>query len=194
MQRERQIKNLSIIALIVSVIGLGIAFAAVSTTLNIKGTAPLDSSKWDIHFENLSDAKLTGKANVTQVPELTATKIGEYKVVLTGPGDSVTYTFDITNEGTLDARIGTYAKAIPIFTGTDINTANSDEEIYKNSFIYKLYYTDTKKEISEGDTLIAGETKNLTLYIGYNVESTKLPTAKVDVTGLDITIVYIQDI
>lgn len=44
MEKERKIKVLSLFAMIVAVLGLTVAFAAMSTTLKINGTATLDAS------------------------------------------------------------------------------------------------------------------------------------------------------
>jgi len=102
MEKERKIKSLSLIALVVAVLGLTVAFASLSQTLTINGTAKVDSAKWDIHFENLSFGTVTGDATIITEPTIKdssngkkSTVIGDYDVTLTSPGDSVTYTFDV---------------------------------------------------------------------------------------------------
>ena len=47
MEKERRIKTLSLVALIVAVLGLTVAFAALSQTLTINGTASINSATWD---------------------------------------------------------------------------------------------------------------------------------------------------
>ena len=192
MEKERKVKYLSIVALIVAVVGLGVAFAAMSTTLTINGTATMDTAKWDIHFENLSTVKLGGFATETATPEMTATKIGDYAVTLTRPGDSATYTFDVTNAGTIDAKLGTFTKNAPVFTGTSATAKAADEAIVEGNLIYTLTYTDTGVAVAQDDILGQGETKNLTLHIEYDRNATTLPSAKVEITGMDITMVYDQ--
>ena len=102
MEKERKIKVLSIAALLVAVLGLTVAFAALSQTLTINGSATVNTASWDIHFKNLSTPTLTGNAAVTTAPTLDTkgTTIGNYALKLTKPGDSVTYTFDVENSGT----------------------------------------------------------------------------------------------
>ena len=192
MEKERKVKYLSIVALIVAVVGLGVAFAAMSTTLTINGTATMDTAKWDIHFENLSEVKLGGFATETVKPTLAATKIGDYAVTLTRPGDSATYTFDVVNDGTIDAKLGTYTKSAPVFTATSTTAAEADVATVQGNLIYKLTYTDTGVEVAQDDILGQGETKNLTLHIEYDKDATTLPSAKVEITGMDITMVYDQ--
>ena len=56
MEKQRKIKVMSVVALIVAVLGLTVAFAALSQTLTINGTANVDAASWDIHFETISSS------------------------------------------------------------------------------------------------------------------------------------------
>ena len=101
MEKNRKITIILVITLIISVIGLGIAFAAFSTTLNISGTAQVQSSTWDIEFEGITtagtidNAVINGTATEVTHPTITNSgkDIGTYSVTLKSPGDSVTYNF-----------------------------------------------------------------------------------------------------
>ena len=98
--RRTAFKSLFLIVLLVSVFGLGIAYALLSTTLTISGTTSVSAATWDIHFSNLN-ASSTGDATYT-LPQFTSTTaLTDYEIVLTKPGDSVTFTFDIVNAGTI---------------------------------------------------------------------------------------------
>ena len=214
MEKQRGIRTLSIVALFVAVIGLSVAFAAMSRTLQINGTATIATAKWDIHFENLvgpgvdgAEAKGTGAATVEKAPSISdsangeSTVIGDYKVTLTKPGDSVTYNFKVTNEGTINAKIGTFTKTAPVCNpATDVKDGDAtateeDAALVCGNLTYTLTYKDTGAAVAADDTLAAGETKDLVLKLIYNDEATTLPTANTDVeiTGLDITMVYVQD-
>lgn len=70
MEKERKIKVLSVAALLVAVLGLTVAFAALSQTLTINGSATVNTASWDIHFKNLSTPTLTGNAAVTTAPTI----------------------------------------------------------------------------------------------------------------------------
>ena len=77
------------LALVVSVVAIGIAYAGFTGTLNINDTGNIVSSKWDIYFNNLSNAVTTGTANVVIPAQISPkTKIGDYYVELASPGDS----------------------------------------------------------------------------------------------------------
>ena len=54
MEKTRQIKIISLCALLVAVLGLTVAFASLSQTLTINGSAAVNAASWDIHFEKTS--------------------------------------------------------------------------------------------------------------------------------------------
>ncbi len=113
MEKERRAKTLSIVALIVAILGLTIAFATLSQTLTINGSAYLNATKWGIKFENLSSPIKVGDATVTgeaKINESTYVEIANMNVNLKTPGDSVTYNVDLVNEGTINAKIDEIVK------------------------------------------------------------------------------------
>ena len=111
MEKERRIKSLSVVALIVAVLGLTVAFAALSQTLTINGSAKLDASKWGLKFDNLvlvsDDKYIEGTANIKTEDN---TVIENMNVRLTTPGDKVVYKVDLVNEGTINAKIDKIVK------------------------------------------------------------------------------------
>ena len=96
MEKTRKIKIISLCALLVAVLGLTVAFASLSQTLTINGSAAVDAASWDIHFEKTSgkETEVKGTATFTE-PTLSGTTIENFSATLTKPGDSVTYYFDI---------------------------------------------------------------------------------------------------
>ena len=162
MEKQRRIKMLSLSAVIVAVLGLTVAFAALSATLNINGTAYLDAAKWGIRFENLSSPTKIGSATTTGTAKIEETKSAEItgiNVSLSTPGDKVTYTVDLVNKGTINAKIDNIEKTV----------LTSEQQKY---LTFKV--TDKEgKEVSEGDILSKGETRNLTITIEFIKDLTK---------------------
>lgn len=192
MEKKRSIRVISLLVLILGVMGITVAFSALQTTLEIKGTASMTTATWNVKFANLGTVSLTGDASVTTAPTLIDTLIGNYSVVITKPGDSITYTFDVTNVGTLDAKIGTYAKAAsPTCTGTSATEAEADATLVCSNLTYTLTYTVGGATVAQNDTITAGETKNMTLTLSYGGSS--LPTDDVNITGLDISMVFVEN-
>ena len=168
MEKERRTKALVVVVLLIVVAGLTVAFAALSTTLNINGTAYLDAAKWGIKFENLSSPTKIGSATTTGTAKIEETKAAEItgiNVNLSTPGDKVTYTVDLVNKGTINTKIDNIEKT----------QLTSEQQRY---LTFKV--TDKSgNEVSEGDILSAGETRNLTITIEFIKDLTKedLPTS-----------------
>jgi hypothetical protein len=113
MYRRSNIKSLVLILLVVAIVGMSVAYALLSTTLTITGNTSLSAASWDIYFSNLS-ANANGGATYT-LPTLSDTTLSDYEVVLTAPGDEVTFIFNIVNNGTIDAKITSLVKGIICF-------------------------------------------------------------------------------
>ena len=162
MEKERRTKALVVVVLLIVVAGLTVAFAALSTTLNINGTAYLDAAKWGIRFENLSSPAKIGSATTTGTAKIEETKSAEItgiNVGLSTPGDKVTYTVDLVNKGTINAKIDNIEKTV----------LTSEQQKY---LTFKV--TDKSgNEVSKGDILSAGETRNLTITIEFIKNLTK---------------------
>ena len=162
MEKMRRTKALVIVVLLIVIAGLTVAFAALSTTLNINGTAYLDAAKWGIKFKNLSEPVSVGTASTTgtaKIEEAKSAEINGINVGLSTPGDKVTYKVDLVNEGTINAKIDNIEKTV----------LTSEQQRY---LIFKV--TDNNgKEVSEGDILSAGETKNLTITVEFIKDLTK---------------------
>ena len=57
MEKERRTKALLLSTLVVVVATLSIAFAAMSRTLSINGTAKMDTASWSVYFNKLEEAQ-----------------------------------------------------------------------------------------------------------------------------------------
>ena len=187
--KRNNTKNIAfgMLALVVSVVAVGLAYAGFTQTLNINGTGNVVSSKWDIYFANLSNATTTGTANVVTPATISPkTKIGDYYVELATPGDSVTYTFDVVNGGDFDAILTTLTKSAPTCSGG---------AVLCNYLSYTLKYTSNNRDVAENDTLLVGQTKNMTLKLTLdpNMPASALPSSEVSVSNLGITLLYSQD-
>ena len=171
MEKERRTKALVVVVLLIVIAGLTVAFAALSATLNINGTAYLDAAKWGIRFENLSSPTRVGKATTTgtaKIEETKAAEITDMNVSLSIPGDKIVYTVDLVNKGTINAKIDNIEKTV----------LTSEQQRY---LTFKV--TDKNgKEVSEGDILSAGETKKLTITIEFIKDLTKEDLPKQTIT------------
>lgn len=189
MKTDRKIKYIAVLSLVVAVMGISVAFAAMNQTLNINGTANFNPATWSVRFVGLSNPLLTGSAMVSTPPTITETKIADFVVNLSGPNDSVTYTFSVKNQGTMDAKLSTFLVPTPSCVGSSVETGDNDAKIVCSNIYYTVTYEDGKI-INTGDLLPSGEEKRLKLTIGYN--GTTLPSAPVSIKGLNISFIYTQ--
>ena len=222
MEKERKIKVLSVITLVVAILGLTIAFAALSQTLTINGTASVDAASWNVHFESLDgadevSAELSRTPNEQSNFSGSALTFGNDKTtasvnmtVFGRPGDTIEYNFKIVNNGTVDAIISDVTKNTPEFgtntegdspeTGSVVGTPDEEDiEFFNNYFIYKLTYTETGTEVSKDDVINAGEEKSVTLTIGIDEAAPELPGSTNNETdpplfvgNLGVKIIYVQ--
>lgn len=195
MNNKKMYGVFSVVLVVLVVVSLiGITYAAYTEELSVNGTATVNSSSWKIKFTNLGSAVKTGTANEITSPTINTndTKIGDYAVTLTTPGDSISYTFDVENAGTFDASVSSLTIPTPVCTGTGDNATTDADNVCKY-LTYTLTYADGTA-ISTEDTLNVSETKSLKLTLTYsaNVPANELPTNDVAISNLATTIIYSQ--
>ena len=213
-EKERRIKTLSLVALIVAVLGLTVAFASLSQMLTINGTATVDAASWDVHFENLTGPDITGSASTSGTPSINDTTISGLNMSVTKPGDSVTYYFDIVNDGTIDAVLDTdlksslfyngYMKCIGVtindnpecvnkydFNGDDsINT--SDYSIIVGELDYAIYDTENNELLAKDDVIPKQTTKHYKLVLAIKSDSNYISSKNLSVED-NITLNFVQE-
>ena len=196
-------KGLGIVGLVVLCLAVsamfGVAYAAFTERLTIEGKATVKTSSWKIEFQNLQDADLTGSAEVVSKPEIQSdtTKISEFDVSFSKPGDSVSYTFDVKNVGDYNAKVSSVTVPTPTCTGTGDNATNDASNVCKY-LTYTLTYSDGS-EIKADDALNADASKTLKLTLTYNsklngtdISDEELPVANVTISDLTAVINSIQ--
>lgn len=177
MEKDRGFRVLAIVAICIAVAGLTIGYAALSTTLNITTKVSVPGSTWSVKFANLGTPTLTGSAAVVNAATINDTLIN-IDVSVKQPGDSIVYTFDVTNDGTLDAKLS----AAP--TISDLTSANA------SNIKYTLTYADGSA-ISANDVLNHGETRNLKLTATYDSAATTVSSTD-QTFNISAALLYIQ--
>ena len=115
MERHRQVKMLSIIALVIAIVGMSLGFAAFSTTLSISSSASVTPSSEDfkVVFSSSSTGAETDEieysggmiATPPSNAKVSGGKISDIEITFTKPGESVLYEAYIYNAGKYDAYI-----------------------------------------------------------------------------------------
>lgn len=205
MRNNRNQRFMILVALLAAALvgAIGVAVAAFSQDLKIEGTATVKGTSWDIHFENLKDAKVistlsTASEKTKPTIDGTTTIISNYEVELKSAGDAVEYTFDVKNAGDIDAKI----TAITLKTGTGLNCSSTKgtqaEQTARNTkTCSKLNYTLTYANgttVAVGDLLDAqtSKTMKLKLELDPGTADADLPNDDVSVSDLGVVITYGQ--
>lgn len=164
MEKKNIRRNYAIIVVLLLVIGISIGYAALSATLNINGQTTISKSNWDVHFGNLNITDGSVTATTDAAIDTNKTDIN-YSVTLAQPGDYYEFTVDVTNAGTIPAKIA----STPTLAGL-----SDEQKVYTN---YTVTYQDGST-VSADDALSAGTTKTLRVRVEYktDINSTQLPT------------------
>lgn len=178
---ENRSKTVVIIALCLTLIFMGVGFAALGQQLTIDTTGTIQSS-WDIAIHNFRATK-TGTATVN--PESYDTKGTSFapSFTLAKPGDSVTFTGTIKNLGSIDAILQS------ITSNWDQNTGNSyDVEGVAVEYVLK------DADLPGQGTGLAASTGAYDFEITYtfNEDAAQVPASALQVKDL-IVFNYVQD-
>ena len=169
---KKNYKKIVLAGLILAVVCVSVGFAALTTTFKITGTTTAKQNSWNVVFENVANE---AGVTATQKPTIAGTTLN-YAVDLEKPGDSYEFTVDVTNKGSIDAKLS----AVPTITGT-------------SSYItHTVTYSDGSA-INANDTLDSGATKTLKVKVLYrsDLTSDSLPTSDASTT-YEISLNYVQ--
>lgn len=209
MEKQRKIKVLSVVALVVAVLGLTIAFAALSQTLTINGTANVDAASWDIHFEDL-ETTTSGAGSFSGEPILNSTSVTDINIILTKPNDEAGIYVNVVNDGTINAKIDSVEVSPLCEIGSPVESCDWDndgevteEDVQKvNDNVSVLVMYEDQTYLKKNDMLNVGESKKIVIGIGYYKlvegdtvqveESTELPARDLQFNDLSVTINYVQ--
>jgi hypothetical protein len=171
---DRDFRLIVIIILIAAIFCLSIGYASYNTLLQIDNSVSINPQKWLVNFTNISNATIVGNAKEKASPVLNATNIA-LNVELTSPGDSISYVFDVSNDGNLDAKLS----SLPTITGIP--------ETIKDSLNVNITYADGTA-LAVDDALDNGTSKKMKITISYK-ENTQMTAQTVDISS---TLLYIQ--
>lgn len=211
MEKERRIKVLSLAALIVAVLGLTVAFAALSQTLTINGSANVDASEWDVHFEGLTATDKYGDAEEISAPNFSETTISNINVKITKPEDEIGYVVNIVNNGTVKAKVSSIEISKLCTLDSPVESCDwnndgvvtqEDVDMVNDNISFFVCYA-SGKTIKEGDILLVNKKVQLSIDVYYGktiedngsldfIESTELPKRDLTFSDLSVTINYVQ--
>lgn len=159
---------------------ISIVYAALTSNLTIQGTARLGGNTWGVVLENIHDEVFHGATldNATAINGDTLT----FSVTLAKPGDYYEFKVDVTNEGGIDAMIGT-TPTINGFTAQQLEIAS-----------YSIKYSNGDN-IALNDVLLTGQTKTITVRVAFkdDIDNEDLPANLTTLATLSLTLNYVQN-
>ena len=124
MRNYRKKLTCTLIVVAILITTMSIAYAALSTTLTITGSANVQAATWDIRLTEKIEPKVTGSATYTK-PTIDGTTLRDYSVSLKKPGDAVEFQYYIFNGGDFSATISSLANSTPVCTSSTGNETDA---------------------------------------------------------------------
>ena len=193
-KREKSIRVLAIMALVLAILTLTISYAAMSKNTQIiklieEGNGYSDTSPSDKKDDKGNKEKTTTKRDSiinndnedkSSIEVNNNFDVGFYNLKKKYVSDGV----KINSE----PHISFINKYISVCDKDSNPTEN--EKLVCDGIQYEIYYTENNNLLELGDTLNVGESKNITIKIMYDSE--KLPTSLVNISDLHYLIIYTQ--
>lgn len=200
-KQSRKVLSTILCIAVITVFSLTIAYAVLSETLSIQGSAKVNASNWDINIANSTvySNTSTGSATFT-TPVVNGTTIS-YSVGLSKPSDSVTLYFDVLNNGDVTGEITSIISSTPKCTSATGNTADAD--LVCNNLEISLVYLDGSS-VQVGDVIgtngyrcLNGSTSSnilakIKLIVKLKDSMTSVPTSEVTISNLKHDIIFSQ--
>ena len=181
-------KNMFILVLLLIVVVMAVGYAAFASSLNISVTTTSNTT-WDVHIKSITPSLIANYTNNNgQIIYTSAGSVkhlvkdsytAEFEAILLSPSETVTYTVEVENSGTVNAKL---ANNGIIFTDTTMGAQNPTDAIL---FSYS--------GIAPGDVIRAnGGTDTFTVVATYNPNVTSQPTTDQLEKEVTMTLNYVQ--
>jgi len=198
MKNERKSLFVIVTILAVAVLGLSIAYAALSTTLTARlGTVTQSQQLWAVGFQEGTVAGTPSNSQGSSTSDITCSNATvttsqasvSGAIVLGKPGDTCTYQLKIQNTGTIDAKlstiVGTHPQGASSCTGTGASMVCGD-------LTYKLTTDAAGQTVLTDNRLLEKSTGELTVYLIATYSGTTVSGDDVTHTGVEFTLTYNQ--
>ena len=198
MEKNGKTKNIVLAVLLVAVVTLSIAYAVLSATLSINAQATVKGANWDVKFQQKGSGDIcvassksgaaTTTASVETQPTITATSMSGLEADLRLPGDKVVCTWQVINNGGIDAKLATYNAPAVTYAG-----AEADKTIVSGNTTVTLTIGGQTPAAGRLLPATSGNVEDVVLTIQYNENATQLPSNDVTVTAASTTFIYEQN-
>ena len=201
--------------IIISVFTLTIAYAVLSTSLNITGSAEISGSSWGLtisevditnvlpeymtNYYSNNGAKIQGNeivfgdAQIIKKPTIIETSSTDGSYSLTKPGDGVFLSYVLTNNGSIPAKLDLADYIEPNITSSTNNTVDIEwvnENLSGGILIFKSIMDDDY--FTEGNILCPGNSIHLLIILGINENATSVPSSTLTIENIGMILNFVQ--
>ncbi len=174
-------KKLVLGGLVALVCLLVVGFAAFGSQLTIKGTARV-STAWDVHISSIIANNLVGGAQNVSAAVGEGGLSATFETDLKNPGDSVTYTVTVVNDGTVAAKL------------SDIKFYQTQDQTPANKPAITYSYSQDKIDTSDHAKLAAGEEITFDVTVKFTDDYNAEDFTEVNIENeLEMILTYVQD-
>lgn len=171
---SRKVLYCIFVFVLIAASAMTIAYATLSVTLNINGSADIVASNWDIYIDDIA---LTPGSKGDVLPSVTGGNTINFNVEL-DVSEFYEFTFNVVNEGSIDAMIDSVVKT------PELTTEQAKFIKYEISYI-------SGEPINESHSLEAGSTVPMKVKIEYRTDTGYYATTSTTLS-LSIALTYTQ--
>lgn len=195
MNKDRKSMYVSVVALLIAVVGISIAYAALSTSLNVKfGQVTQSAFNWDIKLNKGTVPGVATGTSTTSCGTATVTdnSVTVDAITLDKPGDKCNYPLTVQNKGDIDANLTSIAASSPNGVSCD-NTVEG--KLVCGNIVYSVTNDAAGNNLlrkGEQKVLKTNGTSDFYLVVSYTV-SKEVLNEEVTHSGAGFTLIYGQD-
>lgn len=108
MEKDRKFRALAIAAICVAIVGVSVAYAALSASLTVNGSATVDTANsWNVKWTSVTTkSKSAGVDYATSgEPTIEGTQNITWSALFTAPGDTLVIEAKLKNDGSINAEL-----------------------------------------------------------------------------------------
>ena len=210
---NRKLMYSMLIFVLIGIATMTIAYATLSTTLRITGSAEFENASWELKLDELpipdlwempeeninGNYSFLGDAKLLQKPTMLGTSISNFKVSLKNITDELWQSYVITNIGEVPARL---EEIIYYDWYAESSVYDQDEVdlIYENFLFYADLWEgylengeliDYGVHFGEDDILCPGASIAIEIYTGYEYDAPRVPYKAITISNLGMDFNFI---
>ena len=191
---------------LIGIATMTIAYATLSTTLKITGSAEFEDASWSLILEEHTIPDSAGVPDeikdgnvifydgsmLKKKPTLLGTSISDFQVSLSKIGSHLYQYYQLTNTGEVPARLESI-----VYSEPEIDSDNEEDiELVQENFVFysSMYYCYLENGelfcgssvFDEDDIICPGATIGLSIMTGYNPQAPRVPYNAMTISNLSV--------